>query len=154
MASDTTQAVRAPREEPTVIGDFPCLQTLTTRWHDVDIYGHINNVVYYAYFDTAVNAHLIAEGVLDPQTNSIIGLVAETRCNYFRSLTFPQPVQAGLRVVHLGTSSVRYQIALFQGEDERAAAQGHFVHVYVKRGEQRPVPIPAETRAVLERLKV
>lgn len=141
------------REEPHVIGNFPYVHTLTTRWKDVDTYGHVNNVVYYSYFDTAVNAHLIAHGVLNPQTSAIFGLVVETRCIYFRSLQFPAPVQVGLRVAHLGSSSVRYQIAVFQGDDERAAAQGHFVHVYVDRADHRPTPIPAPVRAVLEQLQ-
>lgn len=149
----TESRVAPAREKPHSIGDFPYLHSLTTRWHDVDIYGHVNNVVYYSYFDTAVNAHLIAHGVLNPQTSPVIGLVVETRCLYFRSLTFPDSVQAGLRVAHLGSSSVRYEIALFQGEGESAAAQGHFVHVYVNRADQRPVPIPEPVRAVLKLLQ-
>lgn len=140
------------REQPMVIGAFPRLVTITTRWADMDIYGHVNNVVYYSYFDTAVNENMISAGVLDPQSSRVIGLVAETRCSYFRSLTFPTPVQAGLRVLRLGSSSVRYQIGLFQGEDERAAAQGEFVHVYVDRDTQRPVPIPDDIRALLAKL--
>lgn len=151
MSSDVQGATM--REKPLVIGAFPYLHMLTTRWKDVDAYGHVNNVVYYSYFDTAVNAHLIAHGVLNPQANPVIGLVVETRCIYFRSLTFPAAVKVGLRVAHLGTSSVRYEIAVFQGEDERAAAQGHFVHVYVNRADQRPEPIPASVRAVLEQLR-
>ncbi|MGQ3673084.1 acyl-CoA thioesterase [Xanthobacter sp. TB0136] len=144
----------AARQEPLPISAFPYLHTLTTRWKDVDAYGHVNNVVYYSYFDTAVNAHLINQGVLDPHTSPVIGLVVETRCVYFRSLHFPADVQAGLRIVHLGTSSVRYEIGLFQGEDMQAAAQGHFVHVYVDRNTHRPMPIPAPIRAVMEQLVV
>ncbi|MFH3479527.1 thioesterase family protein [Xanthobacter sp. V4C-8] len=135
-----------------MLKDFPHVLTLSTRWADVDVYGHVNNVVYYSYFDTVVNEHLIAHGVLDPQSSPIIGLVVETRCTYFRSLTFPAPVQAAMRVAKLGSSSVRYQIALFQGEDEQAAAQGHFVHVYVDRASQRPVAIPDAVRRVLQPL--
>ncbi|MGR7994289.1 acyl-CoA thioesterase [Xanthobacter sp. ZOL 2024] len=139
------------REAPFVLKDFPHSLAISTRWADVDVYGHVNNVVYYSYFDTVVNEYLIARGVLDPQTSPIIGLVVETRCTYFRSLTFPAPVTAALRVAKLGSSSVRYDIALFQGDDE-AVAQGHFVHVYVDRASQRPVPIPDPVRAVLQAL--
>ncbi|MEP9352412.1 thioesterase family protein [Xanthobacter sp. KR7-65] len=137
------------REAPATIDGFRHILPITTRWMDVDVYGHVNNVVYYSYFDTVVNEHLVSAGLLDPQTSPVIGLVVETRCVYFRSLTYPAPVMAGLRVTKLGTSSVRYQIALFQGEDPSAAAQGHFVHVYVERASQRPVPIPDPVRALL-----
>ena len=132
--------------------DFPHALTLTTRWMDVDVYGHVNNVNYYSFFDTVVNEYLIRHGVLNPVTDTIVGIVAETRCIYFRSLYFPAPLEARLRVARLGSSSVRYEIGLFQGEDDTAAAQGHFVHVYVERPAQKPVPIPAPVRAVLELL--
>ncbi|MFG1401763.1 acyl-CoA thioesterase [Xanthobacter sediminis] len=154
MSGTEATARQAGREEPALRSDFPHLLTLSTRWADVDVYGHVNNVVYYSYFDTVVNEHLIAHGVLDPQASAVIGLVVETRCTYFRSLTFPAPVVAGMRVAKLGSSSVRYEIALFQGEDARAAAQGHFVHVYVDRASQRPVPLPEAVRRVLEPLAV
>lgn len=144
---------KGERESPAQIGEFSHLQTINTRWQDVDVYGHVNNVVYYSYFDTVVNEHLVRAGVLNPATSTVIGLVVETRCTYFRSLSFPQVVHAGLKVARLGTSSVRYDIALFQGDDIQAAAQGHFVHVYVDRATQRPVPIPDEVRAVLEGLR-
>ena len=149
------QAGGAPqggREEPVRIEGFRHLLPITTRWADVDVYGHVNNVVYYSYFDTVVNEQLVSAGALDPQTSPVIGLVVETRCVYFRSLTYPAPVRAGMRVAKLGSSSVRYQIALFQGEDPTAAAQGHFVHVYVDRATQRPVPIPEPVRALLRTL--
>ncbi|MFG1295496.1 acyl-CoA thioesterase [Xanthobacter variabilis] len=152
MSGTDATAKPSGREEPVLLKDFPHVLTLSTRWADVDVYGHVNNVVYYSYFDTVVNEHLIAHGVLDPQSSPIIGLVVETRCTYFRSLTFPAPVQAAMRVAKLGSSSVRYQIALFQGEDEQAAAQGHFVHVYVDRASQRPVAIPDAVRRVLQPL--
>lgn len=152
MSGSDATAKQAGRETPALRADFPHVLSLTTRWADVDIYGHVNNVVYYSYFDTAVNEHLVAHGVLDPRTSPVIGLVAETRCTYFRSLTFPAPVRAGMRVARLGGSSVRYEIALFQGDDPRAAAQGHFVHVYVDRATQRPAPIPEAVRRVLEPL--
>ncbi len=154
MSGTEATARQAGREEPALRSDFPHLLTLSTRWADVDVYGHVNNVVYYSYFDTVVNEHLIAHGVLDPQASAVIGLAVETRCTYFRSLTFPAPVVAGMRVAKLGSSSVRYEIALFQGEDARAAAQGHFVHVYVDRASQRPVPLPEAVRRVLEPLAV
>ncbi|MEN3236038.1 thioesterase family protein [Methylobacterium ajmalii] len=125
---------------------------ITTRWADNDVYGHVNNVVYYAFFDTAVNSVLIADGVLDIAKSPVIGLVVETGCRYFRSMAFPDRVTAGIRVAHLGTSSVRYEVGLFREDEEAAAAQGHFVHVYVDRGTQRPVPLPAELRRALESL--
>lgn len=152
MSGTDATAKQAGRDAPALLADFPHVLSLATRWADVDVYGHVNNVVYYSYFDTVVNEHLVAHGVLDPQASAVIGLVVETRCTYFRSLTFPQPVQAGMRISKLGSSSVRYEIALFQGDDPRAAAQGHFVHVYVDRATQRPVPIPDAVRRVLEPL--
>lgn len=143
----------AARQAPFTREDFPHTLDLATRWADMDVYGHVNNVVYYSYFDTVVNERLIRAGVLDPQTSPVIGLVVETRCTYFRSLNFPEPVVAGLRVAKLGTSSVRYDIALFQGEGP-AAAQGVFTHVYVDRATQRPVSIPDPVRALLVPLVV
>ena len=117
--------------------------SLTTRWMDNDAYGHINNVVYYSYFDTVVNRYLIEAGVLDVDRSPVIGLVVETHCNYFASLAFPQTVDAGLRVAHLGESSVRYEIGLFGAGEPVAAACGHFVHVYVDRTTRRPATLPA-----------
>lgn len=125
---------------------------ITTRWMDNDVYGHVNNVVYYSYFDTVVNEYLIRAGVLDVEHGQTIGLVVETQCNYFAPLVFPQSVDAGLRVVKLGTSSVRYEVGLFAQGDASPAAQGHFVHVYVDRGTRRPVPLPDALRAALEPL--
>jgi acyl-CoA thioester hydrolase len=127
---------------------------ITTRWMDNDVYGHVNNVVYYSYFDTVVNSYLIGQGVLDIHAGQTIGLVIETQCNYFSSLSFPEPVVAGLRVARLGTSSVRYEVGLFRADDATAAAQGHFVHVYVDRESRRPVPLPAPLRQALEALQV
>ena len=132
--------------------DFPHHQAITTRWMDNDIYGHVNNVVYYAFFDTAVNAALIEAGVLDIHAGPVIGLVVESQCRYFRPLAFPERVTAGLRVGRLGTSSVRYEIALFGGSEDEPAAFGHFVHVYVDRQTRRPVPLPADMRGFLETL--
>lgn len=124
-------------------------QPITTRWMDNDVYGHVNNVVYYSYFDTVVNSYLIREGVLDIEAGETIGLVIETQCNYFSSLSFPDTVVAGLRVAKLGNSSVRYEVGLFRGDDEVAAAQGHFVHVYVDRETRRPVALPQPLRQAL-----
>jgi acyl-CoA thioester hydrolase len=116
--------------------------TISTRWMDNDIYGHVNNVVYYSYFDTAVNQYLIEAGVLDIHGGEVIGLVIETHCNFFASLAFPRPVDAGIRVAHIGKSSVRYEIGLYDDGAPLSAASGHFVHVYVDRVTRRPVPLP------------
>jgi len=132
--------------------DYRHFRVIPTRWMDNDVYGHVNNVVYYSYFDTAVNGHLIEAGVLDIARSPIIGLVVETQCRFAASLAFPETVTAGLRVAHLGRSSVRYDIGLFSDRAEAAAAQGHFVHVYVDRTTQTPVPIPEQVRAVLAAL--
>lgn len=121
------------------LADFPHVFDLPTRWMDNDIYGHLNNVVYYSLFDTAVNQYLIAAGALDIHAGSVIGLVVETHCNFFDSLAFPQRVDAGLRVAKLGRSSVRYEIGLFAEGQALSAARGHFVHVYVERDSRRPV---------------
>ena len=127
-------------------------QRIPTRWMDNDVYGHVNNVVYYSYFDTVVNQYLIEQGVLDIERSAVVGLVVETQCRYFTPVTFPDLVHAGLRVAKLGNSSVRYEIGLFRNNEDSAAAQGHFVHVYVDRGSRRPVELPAEMRAVLQRI--
>lgn len=131
---------------------YRAFRAITTRWMDNDQYGHVNNVVYYSWFDTAVNAHLIEQGALDPASGDTIGLVIETQCQYFESLAFPQTIEAGIRVAHLGRSSVRYEVGLFAQGAPMTAAKGHFVHVYVDRVSQRPVPLPAALKAVLERL--
>ncbi|MBA2963402.1 MULTISPECIES: acyl-CoA thioesterase [Ramlibacter] len=132
---------------------YRAFRPITTRWMDNDAYGHVNNVVYYSWFDTAVNAYLIEQGVLDIHGGATIGLVIETQCNYFAPLAFPQAVEAGIRVAKLGTSSVRYEVGLFGAGEPVTAAKGHFVHVYVDRGSRRPVPLPAPLRAVLEELQ-
>ncbi|TCK84155.1 thioesterase family protein [Paraburkholderia sp. BL9I2N2] len=126
--------------------------SIQTRWGDNDVYGHVNNVIYYAFFDTAVNHHLIERGVLDIANSSVIGLVVETRCTFFSSMGFPDTVHVGLRVVHLGNSSVRYEIALFRNDADEASAVGEFVHVYVERATNRPVTIPGPVREVLQSL--
>jgi acyl-CoA thioester hydrolase len=126
--------------------------TISTRWMDNDVYGHVNNVVYYSFFDTAVNQHLIASGCLDVVNSNVVGLVAETSCQYFKPVSFPDAVHVGLRVAKLGTSSVRYELGIFLNGNESAAAQGYFVHVYVDRQNGRPVPIPANFRSALSAL--
>jgi acyl-CoA thioester hydrolase len=125
---------------------------ISTRWMDNDVYGHINNVVYYSFFDTAVNEHLIVSGCLDVANSPVIGLVVETSCRYFKPISFPAAVYAGLRVAKLGTSSVRYEIGLFLNSDETAAAEGYFVHVYVDRGTNKPVSVPDKFRLALSAL--
>lgn len=122
---------------------------ITTRWMDNDVYRHVNNVVYYSYFDTVVNQYLIEKGALDIEKSDVVGLVVETQCRYFSPIAFPSKVHAGLRVAHLGNSSVRYEVGLFRDADPVAAAQGHFVHVYVDRESNRPVSLPAAFRAAL-----
>jgi len=123
-----------------------------TRWMDNDLYGHVNNVVYYSWFDTVVNRYLIESGALDIHAGTVIGLVIETHCNYFASLAFPQVVEAGLRVGQLGRSSVRYEVGLFDKGAATTAARGHFIHVYVDRASRRPVELPAALRAALQPL--
>ncbi len=127
---------------------------ITTRWMDNDVYGHVNNVVYYSWFDTAVNSYLIAHGALDIHTGDTIGLVVETQCNYFAPVSFPQAVQAGIRVARIGNSSVRYEVGLFADGAATANAQGHFVHVYVDRATSKPVPLPRQLGAALQNLLV
>ena len=131
---------------------YRAFRSIGTRWMDNDIYGHVNNVVYYSWFDTAVNGWLIEQGALDIHAGEVIGLVVETQCNYFSSLEFPQTVEAGLRVAHLGTSSVRYDIGLFARGEPLSAAVGHFVHVYVNRVTRKPVTLPPALRRALEPL--
>ena len=127
---------------------------ITTRWMDNDVYGHVNNVVYYSYFDTVVNEYLIRAGVLNVEHGETIGLVVETQCNYFSPLVFPEQVEAGLRVARLGGSSVTYEVGLFRAGEAQPAAQGHFVHVYVDRATRRPVALPDALRAALLPLAV
>jgi acyl-CoA thioester hydrolase len=122
---------------------------ITTRWADNDVYGHVNNVVFYQWFDTVVNQFLISRGTLDIHGGNAIALVVETHCNYFSPVAFPEPITAGLCVVQLGKSSVRYEVGIFRGDDEVASAQGHFVHVYVDRASRQPTAIPPQARALL-----
>jgi len=128
---------------------FKKFTQITTRWIDNDVYAHVNNVVYYAFFDTAVNQYLIESGCLDIQASAQIGLVVETSCRYFIQIAFLDLVAAGIRVAHVGTSSVRYEVGLFRNDEDIASAQGHFVHVYVERATTRPAPLPAALRRAL-----
>ena len=126
---------------------------LTTRWSDNDAYGHLNNVVYLSLFDSAVNSALVGAGLLDIAGGEVIGLVVETHCNFFASLAFPEPVEAGLAVSHVGASSIRYEIGIFAAGAPETAASGHFIHVYVDRGTRRPVPLPAGLLALAKELQ-
>ena len=137
------------RDTPKTRDHFHHFLPISTRWSDNDVYGHVNNVVYYQWFDTVVNEFLIAHGTLDIHDGDAIGLVVETHCNYFSSIAFPEPVTAGLCVAQLGKSSVRYEVGIFRGDDREASAQGHFVHVYVDRVTRKPTPIPDKARALL-----
>jgi len=143
---------KASRPTPARRADFSYFVEITTRWADNDPYGHVNNAVYYFYFDTVVNRFLIERGGLDIQKSAVIGLVVETQCNYFSPMAYPDTVHAGLRVEHLGNSSVRYGIGLFRNDDDLASAQGHFVHVYVDRASNKPVKLPEKLRNAVEGL--
>ena len=134
--------------------DYPHFLSIPTRWMDNDIYGHVNNVVYYSYFDTVINEYLIREGGLDIHGGDIVGITPETHCNFHDSLAFPEVVEAGLKVGRLGGRSVRYEIGLFKAGREAPAATGHFVHVFVDRETMRPVEIPAGIRSALERIAI
>ena len=136
------------------LAGYPYRVPIATRWMDNDIYGHVNNVAYYSYFDTAANRFLIEEGGLDIATGPIIGLVVESHCAYHAPIAFPQLVTAGVRVDKLGNRAVTYGIAIFAGDETLAAAHGHFVHVFVDRATRRPVPIPDPLRAALARLSI
>lgn len=140
----------SPRPSPKPRAEFRHFLAMPTRWMDNDLYGHVNNVVFYSYFDTAVNQYLIEAGVLNPMASEVIGLVVETSCSYFESVSFPEPLEAGLRVARIGGSSVRYEIGIFRLGAPHAAAQGHFIHVYVDRIKRRPVALPAAFKAALE----
>ncbi|SRR5579864_1450572 len=135
-------------------GDYRYFLAITTRWMDNDVYGHLNNVVYYSYFDTVVNQYLVEREALHIEASPVIGLVAETACRYFSPVAFPDRVQAGLRVARLGRTSVRYEVGIFRDDEPQASAQGHFVHVYVDRTSRRPTPLPEALRAALEPLLV
>lgn len=141
-------AIRARRDA------FTHFMPLATRWMDNDVYGHVNNVQYYSFFDTAVNHYLITSGWLDIHHGEVVGLVVETKCTYHASVAFPDELDIGLRVERLGNSSVRYGIGIFRKGESEAAAEGYFVHVYVNRADNAPVKVPADLRMVLEPLLV
>jgi acyl-CoA thioester hydrolase len=142
------------KQEPETRERYPHFIAITTRWMDNDVYQHVNNVHYYSFFDTAVNEYMMRRGVLDLERCPVICLVVETGCQYFAPIAFPDTVHCGLRVAHLGTSSVRFEIGIFRNDDPQTAAQGHFVHVTCDRASHRPVAMPADMRAVLEKLCV
>jgi acyl-CoA thioester hydrolase len=147
-------AAMTAKPQPGLRAHFPHHSSIGTRWMDNDVYGHVNNVQFYSFFDTVVNRYLIQAGALDIHGGEVIGLVVETHCNYFAPLAFPQDVDAGLRVAHVGSASVRYEVGLFAPGQPLAAAMGHFVHVYVDRDSRRPVPLPAVLLAALAPLRV
>ena len=132
--------------------DYPHFVPVSTRWMDNDVYGHINNALYYGFFDTAINHYLINEGGLDINHAPVIGFAVESQCQYLQPLAYPEALEVGLRVGKLGNSSVRYELAIFKQDEDLAAAAGYFVHVFVDRQTQRPVPIPESIRTALDRL--
>jgi len=134
--------------------DYKHFHEITTRWMDNDTYGHVNNVIYYSWFDTAVNEFLITNGALDIEQSPVIGLVIETQCNYFAPVAFPDRITIGIRVAKLGNSSVRYEVGVFREDEENISAQGHFIHVYVGRETRRPATIPDKMRALLQSILV
>lgn len=142
------------RPVPSSRGDYRVFRTIHTRWMDNDIYGHMNNVVHYSLFDTAVNGWLIDQGVLDIAHGDQVGMVVETGCRYHAEMAFPDIVTAGLRVARLGTSSVRYEVGLFRNHESEAAAEGFFIHVYVDRIARRPKPLNDALRQALEAIAI
>lgn len=142
-------AVELPRR-----ADYKAFYPISTRWSDNDIYGHVNNVTYYAYFDTAANRYLIEEGGLDISDGTIVGYVVNSGCQYHAPITYPEGIEAGVRVDKLGNSSVQYGIAIFREGEDEAAAHGHFVHVFVERAANKSVPIPDNLRAALQKILV
>ena len=150
----TESAGNDTRPRPLPRAAFALFRPMPTRWMDNDVYGHVNNVVYYSYFDTAVNAFLVENGLLDISGSDVVGLVAETGCSYFESVAFPDALETGLAVTRLGRSSVTYRIGVFREGAPQAAAQGHFVHVYVTRETGRPAAIPDPVRNTLATLLI
>ncbi|MDB6142815.1 MAG: putative thioesterase [Pseudomonas sp.] len=134
--------------------DYRHFQPITTRWHDNDIYGHVNNVTYYSFFDSAVNSYLIERGGLDIHDGEVVGFVVSSSCDYFASIAYPDLIEVGVRVGKLGNSSVQYELAVFKAGEEDACAAGRFVHVFVDRATNRPVPIPGNLRKALQQLVV
>ncbi len=143
---------KATRQKPNRRDSYSTYRPISTRWMDNDVYGHVNNVIYYSWFDTVVNAYLIEKGVLDIHNGQAIGLVVETQCHYFSSLAFPEIIEAGIRVAYLGKSSARFEIGIFAKNSTIASAQGYFVHVYVDKVTRRPVALPPNLKLILEKL--
>lgn len=141
------EASRQPRSR------YPFFAPITTRWMDNDAYGHVNNVTYYSYFDTAVNLYLVREGGLDIQHSGTIGVVVESGCRYHEGIAYPEPIEAGVRVGELRNRAVRYEVGIFREGGAESVADGHFVHVFVDRATRKAVPIPDRVRAALEKLK-
>ena len=151
------KGVRLPMSERKPLRErshYRAWRPIATRWMDNDVYGHVNNVVYYSFFDTAVNAWLVEKGLLDIEKGPIIGLVVETGCTYARPVAFPEEVQAGIAVSHIGKTSVRYEIGLFVKGSNQPAAQGFFVHVYVDRENRRPQPLTEKWRKLLSTIEL
>lgn len=144
----------AARAERPTRARYPHFLSIATRWMDNDLYGHVNNVVYYAWIDTVVNRYLIEQGGLDIAAAPVIGVAAESGCRYFASLAYPETVDAGLAIARLGRTSVVYEVGIFRRGEDAAAAAGHFVHVFVERASMRPVPVPQRIRAALERILI
>lgn len=140
------------KQPPSSRADYVHFLDIPTRWMDNDVYGHVNNVVYYSYFDTVVNAYLIGQGVLDYRAGQVVGLVVETSCRYFAPIAFPETISAGLRVTKIGTSSVRYEVGLFKDGQDTAVAEGYFVHVYVDSATHRPTSLPDDLQRALEKI--
>lgn len=140
------------RPQPATRGRFAHFHTIPSRWMDNDVYGHVNNVVYYSYFDTLINRYLIDEGGLDFRHGSVVAIAVETTCRFHKSFSYPEDIEAGLAISHLGNSSVRYEIGLFASGEQSARAEGHFVHVFVDRETMRPVPVGDQMRSALLRL--
>jgi len=132
---------------------FPHKHFITTRWHDNDVYGHVNNVVYYSWFDTAVNAYLMNQGVLDYENGKTVGLVVKTQCNYYKPVAFPDSISVGVAVSKIGNSSVRYELGIFKNKESEACASGHFIHVYVDKGTHKPVSIPDQLKHALQAIE-
>jgi acyl-CoA thioester hydrolase len=147
-----TENADSKRPEPESRARYRHFLVIPTRWMDNDVYGHVNNVVYYSYFDTVINRYLIDAGGLDIHGAPVIGIAVETTCRFHAPIAFPEAIDAGLRVGHLGRTSVRYEVGLFKAGQDEAAAAGHFVHVFVERAASRPVEIPSQIRTALERL--
>ena len=140
------------KSPPPTRADFIAFEEVHSRWNDNDVYGHINNAVYYSFFDTAVNRYLIEHHVLDLQNSKEIGLVVETQCQYLAPIVYPDLIHVGLKVTHLGNSSIRYEVAIFKNNEDVASAIGYFIHVYVDRLSNQSTPIPQKVREVLQRL--